>query len=70
MIDKDRIPKELFLILEGNFKGRTEDINFPPPVFDAMKGEVINYDAEKNALVNRFPILNEHLNPYGSMQGG
>ncbi|WP_290699184.1 PaaI family thioesterase [Amphritea sp.] len=70
MIDKGRIPKELLAILEENIKGRIDDIIFPPPVFDAMKGEVISYDAENKVLVNRFPILNEHLNPYGGMQGG
>lgn len=70
MIDKGRIPKELLAILEENIKGRIDDIIFPPPVFDAMKGEVISYDAENKVLVNRFPVLNEHLNPYGSMQGG
>lgn len=58
------------MALEKNFNGRTDEINFPPPVFDALKGEVINYDVKKKILVNRFPILNEHLNPYGSMQGG
>jgi len=70
MIDKDRIPKEFLPILKSNLKGRSEEINIPPPVFDAMKGELINYDAEKQTLLNRFPILNEHLNPYGNMQGG
>ena len=58
------------MALEKNFNGRTDEINFPPPVFDALKGEVINYDVKNKILVNRFPILNEHLNPYGSMQGG
>ena len=70
MIDKERISLEFLVALEENFNGRADEINFPPPVFDAMKGEVINYDVEKKILVNRFPILNEHLNPYGSMQGG
>lgn len=70
MIDKDRIPKAFLPLLEANLKGRTEEIDFPPPVFDAMKGELVNYDAEKQTLVNRFPILNEQLNPYGNMQGG
>lgn len=70
MIDKKRISPEFLMALEKNFNGRTDEINFPPPVFDALKGEVINYDVKNKILVNRFPILNEHLNPYGSMQGG
>ena len=32
MIDKDKIPKELLPLLEAKFQGRTDEINFPPPV--------------------------------------
>jgi acyl-coenzyme A thioesterase PaaI-like protein len=70
MIDKDKIPKELLPLLEAKFQGRTDEINFPPPVFDAMKGELIDFDIENKSLTNRFPVLSEHLNPYGNMQGG
>ena len=70
MIDKDRIPAELLPLLEEKLQGRTDEIIFPPPVFDALKGEVINYDIENELLTNRFPVLSEHLNPYGNMQGG
>ena len=70
MIDKKRIPKELLPLLEERLQGRTDEINFPPPVFDALKGEVVHYDIEHETLTNRFPILGEHLNPYGNMQGG
>ncbi len=70
MIDKDRIPKAILPALEAKLQGREDEINFPPPVFDAMKGEVIDFDMEKESLTNKFPVLSEHLNPYGSMQGG
>ena len=43
MIDKDRIPKKLVSLIEDKLQGRTDEIFFPPPVFDAMKGEVIDY---------------------------
>lgn len=55
MIDRDRIPKELIQILENKLQGRNDQIIFPPPVFDAMKG------------ADRFPVLNEQLNPYGKL---
>ena len=70
MIDRDRIQKDLLPLFEDRLQGRTDEINFPPPVFDAMKGEVVDYDIERETLINRFPILSEHLNPYGNMQGG
>ena len=57
-------------LLEEKLQGRTDEIDFPTPVFDAMKGEVIDYDIEKAFLKSKFPILHEHLNPYGYMQGG
>ena len=47
-----------------------DEIQFPPPVFDAMQGEVLDYDIETETLKNRFPVLAEQLNPYGNMQGG
>jgi len=70
MIDFDKIPEELHPVLEEKLKGRTDEINFPPPVFETMQGKVINFDINKNTLTNRFPVLSKYLNPYGTMQGG
>ena len=70
MIDKDSIPEKLLPLIEKKLEGRTDEINFPPPVFEAMKGEVIDFNIEEDTLENRFPVLEEHLNPYGNMQGG
>lgn len=70
MIDTSRIPEKLLPLLEERLRGRTEEIFSPPPVFDTMQGEVVDYDIENEELTNRFPVLSEHLNPYGSMQGG
>ena len=70
MIDRKRIPEEILALLDEKLAGRSDEIDFPPPVFDAMQGEVIAYDLENNSLSTRFPVLKEQLNPYGSMQGG
>ena len=70
MIDKNKIPKELIQRVESKLQGRNDQIVFPPPVFVAMKGEVLDYKSENESLTNRFPVLNEQLNPYGNMQGG
>ncbi len=70
MIDNDKIPKALVPLLEAKLQGREDEINFPPPVFETLKGEVLNFDIDKETLTNKFPVLNEHLNPYGNMQGG
>ena len=70
MIDQRRIPQHLISILDKRLEGRTDEINFPPPVFEAMQGEVLDYDIATETLKNRFPVLQEQLNPYGNMQGG
>ena len=70
MIDKTKIPRELLPLLEKRLEGRVDEIQFPPPVFEAMQGEVLDYDIETETLKNRFPVLAEQLNPYGNMQGG
>ena len=61
MIDKKRFPKELFILLENNLYGRNDEVDVPHPIFDAMKGELIDYDIEQGILINRFPVLTEQL---------
>ncbi len=42
----------------------------PPPVFLSMQGEFLAIDLEAGTIKVRFPVLDEFLNPFGSMQGG
>lgn len=70
MIEIEKIPTELLSILQQNLKENSDNIQIPPPIFEAMKGEFIEFNLEKGHLKNRFPVLNEQLNPYGNMQGG
>ena len=58
-----RILREKFSIIDGDFQ-------IPPPVFVAMRGEVLEFDIDKGYLKIKFPVLNEHLNPFGNVQGG
>lgn len=60
----------LIKLLREKFKDLTGDYKIPPPVFIAMKGEVIDFDFDTGFLKIRFPVLTEHLNPFGNMQGG
>lgn len=70
MIDKEKIPVELQEMLAEKLHGADNRFKMPPPVFEAMQGQLIAYDPEENVLTARFPVLPEQLNPYGSMQGG
>jgi len=49
---------------------RKDEYELPPPVFATMHGEFLEYDQGDKVLTNRFPVLKDFLNPYGTMQGG
>lgn len=57
-------------ILHQKLGDRIGDFLLPPPVFDFMSGELIEFDQQAACLKIRFPILDAYLNPYGVMQGG
>ena len=57
-------------ILHHKLGDRIGDFLLPPPVFDFMSGELIEFDQQAACLKIRFPILDTYLNPYGVMQGG
>ncbi len=42
----------------------------PPPAFESMHGDLLDVDINQGTLTTRFPILEEHLNPYRTLQGG
>ena len=70
MIYKDKIPQGLISIVEEKLQKLENEIHFPPPVFEIMQGEILTFDIEQGMFKNKFPVLNEYLNPYGNMQGG
>ena len=49
---------------------RVDEFLIPPPVFESMKGELIDIDLDVGTLTTRFPVLESYQNPYRSMQGG
>lgn len=57
-------------ILDERFGNSLGDFLIPPPVFHRMKGQFLHFNSQEWALSARFPILNEYLNPYGTLQGG
>ncbi|MEM7467940.1 MAG: PaaI family thioesterase [Pseudomonadota bacterium] len=70
MIHKEKLPSELIQYLENH-----KDIDFnrfeiPPPVFTAMKAEVLSFDLERRVFCCKFPVLTDYFNPYGVIQGG
>lgn len=57
-------------ILHDRLGDRIDEFMLPPPVFDFMRGEVLDFDPDSAYLKVRFPVLEDYLNPYGAMQGG
>jgi acyl-coenzyme A thioesterase PaaI-like protein len=57
-------------ILHARLGERVDEFILPPPVFNFMHGELLDFDPDSAYLEVRFPILKEYLNPYGFMQGG
>ena len=64
------VQEELIRILREKFRVIAGKFVIPPPVFIAMRGEVLDFDIDRGFLKIKFPVLNEHLNPFGNMQGG
>jgi acyl-coenzyme A thioesterase PaaI-like protein len=56
--------------LQNTMRGRAEGLVIPPPAFVAMQGEFLEFDENGKTLTARFPILENQLNPFGTMQGG
>jgi len=49
---------------------KVTEFNLPPPSFEVMKCEIMEFDAKEKFIIVKMPILESWLNPYGSMQGG
>lgn len=52
-----------------NFNHGGRKITVPPPIFLAMKAEILSYTKGKSITV-AFPVSDEQTNPMGMMQGG
>ena len=46
------------------------DFTLPPPSFEIMQCEIIEYNQEEKSLIARLPVLEKWQNPFGTMQGG
>ena len=58
---------ELFSNVLGD---KISNFTLPPPSFEIMQCEIIEYRVEEKSLMMRLPILEKWKNPFGSMQGG
>ena len=67
---KNRQPLDLITLFKNKLGDALDDFILPPPIFNMMACEVINYSEVEKSLTVKIPINTEWLNPYGTMQGG
>ena len=70
MDQSNQLMKAILDILEKRLGERIDDYAFPPPVFTSMDGQFLHLNIDSGLLSAKFPINQNLLNPYGSMQGG
>ena len=58
---------ELFRNVLGD---KINDFTLPPPIFEIMQCEIIEYNVEEKSLITRLPVLEKWQNPFDTMQGG
>jgi len=49
---------------------KVDDFTLPPPSFEVMQCEIIEYDESQQSIIMRLPVLAQWSNTYGTMQGG
>lgn len=64
----DSLSHRIYRILRA--RASTGVLKIPPPCFDEMRGEFIEFDEAQRVLVAQFPVEPRYQNPLGYMQGG
>ena len=67
---KTKKPINLIDLFSKVLGEKITDFTLPPPIFDIMQCEVIDFNEEEKSLITKVPVLEQWQNPYGTMQGG
>jgi len=67
---KDKTPINILALFTEALGKNLHEFNLPPPSFEIMQCEILQFDVKKKFLVVKIPVLELWLNPYGTMQGG
>jgi len=70
MIDFNKLPDDLALILSTRFGSSLNEMQIPPSAFITMEGSIVEYDISEGCMKTQFPVLKQFLNQFGYMQGG
>jgi len=67
---KTKKPIDVLELFSNILDDKINDFTLPPPIFEIMQCEIIEYNEEDKSLIVRLPVLEKWQNPYGTMQGG
>lgn len=60
----------LYKLVSEKMGVKPDGIILPPPCTVTLQGELVEYNKENHTMKHRFPVLEEYLNPYSTLQGG
>ena len=63
-------PIDILTLFGEALEDKLHEFKLPPPSFEVMKCEILEFNAKKKFIVVKMPVLELWLNPYGTMQGG
>ena len=69
-MDNANLMEYFIQLAEEHYPNGFNEVVLPPPVFLSMGAEFIKIDQKNAEIEVKFPIPENTLNPFGSMQGG
>jgi len=63
---QNKKPIDLYKLFQDVLGNKINDFTLPPPSFTVMDCD----NKENQSLITKLPVLEQWLNPYGTMQGG
>ncbi len=63
-------PINIVKLFEKKLGNKIKNFTLTPPIFEVMKCEIVEYNEAQKSLTCKIPVLEQWLNPYGTMQGG
>jgi len=67
---KNKTPINLLEIFSKVLGDEIKNFTLPPPSFEVMECEAIDFNEEEKTFIMKLPVLEKWQNPYGTMQGG
>jgi len=67
---KTKKPINIITLFTKVLGEKITEFTLPPPSFEIMQCEIIDFNEVKKSLITKLPVLEQWQNPYGTMQGG